>query len=164
MDVVHPRCAGIDCSKKDAKVRVRIQGTGRKRASSTVTTWGATTSQILASPQSTAGSRTIGRRLPRVLRGVVLVADAPSLSREIVNTDRDRLEFTNPRPAAPPMVSATSPTQPPPVLHPVPMCRTFFWVGSPTTQTCSRSDGDGCSTGWASNEYGSTMRDIRARR
>ena len=48
MDVVHPRCAGIDCSKKDAKVCVRIQGQGPKRASSTVTTWGATTSQILA--------------------------------------------------------------------------------------------------------------------
>ena len=48
IDVVHPRCAGIDCSKKDAKVCVRIQGRGRRRASSTVTTWGATTSQILA--------------------------------------------------------------------------------------------------------------------
>ena len=48
MDVVHPRCAGIDCSKKDAKVCVRIAGQGRKRASSTVTMWGATTSQILA--------------------------------------------------------------------------------------------------------------------
>ena len=48
MDVVHPRCAGIDCSTKDAKVCVRIAGQGRKRASSTVTTWGATTSQILA--------------------------------------------------------------------------------------------------------------------
>ncbi|MGH3958045.1 IS110 family transposase [Mycobacterium sp.] len=48
MDVVHPRCAGIDCSKKDAKVCVRIPGRGRRRASSTVTTWGATTSQILA--------------------------------------------------------------------------------------------------------------------
>ena len=48
MDVVHPRCAGIDCSKKDAKVCVRVQGQGRRRASSTVTTWGATTSQILA--------------------------------------------------------------------------------------------------------------------
>jgi transposase len=46
MDVVHPRCAGIDCSKRDAKVCVRIQG--HRRASSTVTTWGATTSQILA--------------------------------------------------------------------------------------------------------------------
>lgn len=48
MDVIHPRCAGIDCSKKDAKVCVRVQGEGRTRASSTVTTWGATTSQILA--------------------------------------------------------------------------------------------------------------------
>jgi len=48
MDVVHPRCVGIDCSKKDAKVCVRIQGQGRRRGSSTVTTWGATTSQILA--------------------------------------------------------------------------------------------------------------------
>jgi transposase len=48
MDVVHPRCAGIDCSKKDAKVCVRIQGQGRRAKSVTVTTWGATTSQILA--------------------------------------------------------------------------------------------------------------------
>src|ERR1700751_4555118 len=48
MDVVHPRCAGIDCSKTDAKVCVRIQGQGRRTRSATVTTWGATTSQILA--------------------------------------------------------------------------------------------------------------------
>ena len=48
MDVIHPRCAGIDCSKKDAKVCVRIQGQGRGAKSSTVTTWGATTAQILA--------------------------------------------------------------------------------------------------------------------
>jgi hypothetical protein len=48
MDVVHPRCAGIDCSKRDAKVCVRIAGQDRKRGSSTVTTWGATTFQILA--------------------------------------------------------------------------------------------------------------------
>ncbi len=48
MDVVHPRCAGIDCSKKDAKVCVRIQGQGRRAKSATVTTWGATTNQILA--------------------------------------------------------------------------------------------------------------------
>jgi hypothetical protein len=26
MEVVHPRCAGIDISKKDAKVCIRIQG------------------------------------------------------------------------------------------------------------------------------------------
>lgn len=48
MDVVHPRCAGIDCSKKDAKVCVRIQGQGAGTKSATVSTWGATTSQILA--------------------------------------------------------------------------------------------------------------------
>jgi hypothetical protein len=28
MDVVHSRCAGIDCLKRDAKVCVRIQGQG----------------------------------------------------------------------------------------------------------------------------------------
>ena len=48
MDVIHPRCAGIDCSKKDAKVCVRIQGEDRGKKSSTVTTWGSTTTQILA--------------------------------------------------------------------------------------------------------------------
>ena len=48
MDVVHPRCAGIDISKKDAKVGVRTQGSGGKRTVSTVTTWGSMTNQILA--------------------------------------------------------------------------------------------------------------------
>jgi transposase len=48
MDVMHPRCAGIDCSKTDAKVCVRVQGQGRRATSATVTTWGATTSQIMA--------------------------------------------------------------------------------------------------------------------
>lgn len=48
MDVVHPRCAGIDISKKDAKVCVRIQASGKRRTASTVTTWGAMTNQILA--------------------------------------------------------------------------------------------------------------------
>src|SRR4051794_742720 len=48
MEVVHPRCAGIDVSKRDAKVCVRIQGTGGRRTSSTVTTWGAMTNQVLA--------------------------------------------------------------------------------------------------------------------
>jgi len=47
MDVMHPRCAGIDCSKKDAKVCIRIQGYDRQATSAAVTTWGATTSQIL---------------------------------------------------------------------------------------------------------------------
>jgi transposase len=48
MEVMHPRCAGIDVSKRDAKVCIRIQGSGGRRMSSTVTTWGAMTNQILA--------------------------------------------------------------------------------------------------------------------
>ena len=48
MEVVHPRCAGIDISKTDAKVCIRVQGSGGRRTSSTVTTWGAMTNEILA--------------------------------------------------------------------------------------------------------------------
>ena len=47
MEVIHPRCAGIDVSKRDAKVCVRIQGRGRKATSSTVTTWTSMTGSIL---------------------------------------------------------------------------------------------------------------------
>lgn len=48
MEVVHPRCAGMDISKKDAKVCVRIAGASRRKTAETVTTWGSMTSQILA--------------------------------------------------------------------------------------------------------------------
>ena len=48
MEVVHPRCAGIDISKRDAKVCVRITGAARRRAAETVTTWGSMSGQILA--------------------------------------------------------------------------------------------------------------------
>lgn len=48
MDVIHPRCAGLDISKKDAKVCVRVAGEGRRKATETVTTWGSMTNQILA--------------------------------------------------------------------------------------------------------------------
>jgi transposase len=48
VDVIHPRCAGVDVSKRDAKVCVRIAGAGRAKATSTVTTWGAVTNQVLA--------------------------------------------------------------------------------------------------------------------
>jgi len=48
VEVVHPRCAGIDVSKRDAKVCVRVQGSGRRPTKSTVTTWGAMSNQILA--------------------------------------------------------------------------------------------------------------------
>jgi transposase len=47
MEVIHPRCAGMDVSKKDAKVCIRIAGAGRRKTVETVTTWGSTTSQIL---------------------------------------------------------------------------------------------------------------------
>lgn len=48
MEVMHPRCAGLDVSKKDAKVCVRVAGAGRRRTVETVTTWSSMTSQILA--------------------------------------------------------------------------------------------------------------------
>ena len=47
MDVVHPRCAGVDVSKRDAKVCVRVPDTGRAKAKSTVTTWSSVTNQVL---------------------------------------------------------------------------------------------------------------------
>ena len=48
MEVVHARCAGLDNSKRDAKVCVRVQEPTRAKSTSTVTTWGSVTSQILA--------------------------------------------------------------------------------------------------------------------
>jgi transposase len=48
MEVVHARCAGLDISKKDAKVCVRVAGAGRRRTVETVTTWSSMTGQILA--------------------------------------------------------------------------------------------------------------------
>lgn len=47
MDVLHPRCAGLDISKKDAKVCVRVAGSGRRKASEVVTTWSSVTGSIL---------------------------------------------------------------------------------------------------------------------
>ncbi|MET3810526.1 IS110 family transposase [Arthrobacter sp. UYEF3] len=47
MDIVHERSVGIDISKRDAKVCVRSPGNARGEYVSTVTTWGATTNQIL---------------------------------------------------------------------------------------------------------------------
>src|SRR5574337_1064281 len=47
MEVVHARCAGLDISKKDAKVCVRVAGVGRRKTVETVTTWSSMTSHIL---------------------------------------------------------------------------------------------------------------------
>ncbi|WP_431972385.1 IS110 family transposase [Nocardia sp. bgisy134] len=48
MEIVHTRCAGVDISKRDAKVCVRVAGAGRRKTVETVTTWGSMTGQILA--------------------------------------------------------------------------------------------------------------------
>jgi transposase len=48
VDIVHERCAALDVSKKDAKVCVRVPGKRRGTFTSEVTTWGATTNQVLA--------------------------------------------------------------------------------------------------------------------
>ena len=48
MEVVHARCAGLDISKKDAKVCVRVAGAGRGKTIETVTTWSSMTNQVLA--------------------------------------------------------------------------------------------------------------------
>jgi transposase len=48
MDVVHGRCAGLDVSKKDAKVCVRVGGAGRRKTVESVTTWGSMTNQVMA--------------------------------------------------------------------------------------------------------------------
>lgn len=48
MDLVHERAAGIDISKRDAKVAIRAPGKRAGTLTTKVTTWGATTNQILA--------------------------------------------------------------------------------------------------------------------
>jgi transposase len=48
MDIVHERAAGVDISKRDAKVCLRVPGARAGTFTSSVTTWGATTGQILA--------------------------------------------------------------------------------------------------------------------
>jgi transposase len=48
MEVIHSRCAGMDVSKRDAKVCIRVAGRGRRKTVETVRTWAATTNQILA--------------------------------------------------------------------------------------------------------------------
>jgi transposase len=48
MEVMHGRCAGMDVSKRDAKVCVRIAGRGRRKTVETVRTWAWTTNAILA--------------------------------------------------------------------------------------------------------------------
>jgi hypothetical protein len=48
MGVVHPRCAGMDISTRDATACVRHAGAGRRKTVEVVTTWRSMTGQILA--------------------------------------------------------------------------------------------------------------------
>lgn len=47
MEVLHPRCAGLDLSKRDAKACVRVVPPGKVRATEEVTTWSSMTADIL---------------------------------------------------------------------------------------------------------------------
>jgi len=47
MDVIHERCGGIDISKVDVKVTIRVPGTGKRRRSET-RTFSTVTSGLLA--------------------------------------------------------------------------------------------------------------------
>lgn len=47
MDIIHERAAGIDISKRDAKVAVRVPGKRKGTFTTSVTTWGSTTAQVL---------------------------------------------------------------------------------------------------------------------
>jgi transposase len=47
MEIVHERCAGMDVSKRDAKVCVRVAGRGRRKTVETVQTWASTSNAIL---------------------------------------------------------------------------------------------------------------------
>jgi transposase len=47
VDIVHERAAGMDISKRDAKVCIRMPGTRARTSSRTVATYGATTNEIM---------------------------------------------------------------------------------------------------------------------
>ena len=57
MEVLHPRCAGLDLSKRDAKVRVRIAPPGRVRTTETITTWSSMTGDILRLREHLVGAQ-----------------------------------------------------------------------------------------------------------
>lgn len=48
MEVLHPRCAGLDLSKRDAKVCIRTAPPGKVRAVEEISTWSSMTGDILA--------------------------------------------------------------------------------------------------------------------
>lgn len=48
MELIHPRCAGLDVSKRDVKVCVRVQPEGRGSSRQEITTWSSMTGEVLA--------------------------------------------------------------------------------------------------------------------
>lgn len=57
MDIIHERAAGMDISKRDAKVAVRVPGKRKGTFETAVTTWGSTTGQVLALIEYLIGAR-----------------------------------------------------------------------------------------------------------
>jgi transposase len=49
VEVIHPRCAGMDVSKRDAKVCIRIAGKDRRGAQQTIMTWPVGSAPAIAS-------------------------------------------------------------------------------------------------------------------
>jgi len=76
MDLLHARCAGLDISKKDAKVCVRVAGAGRRKAVETVTTWMSMTLRILALREHLAAEQVtcVVMESERLLEAVLLPA------------------------------------------------------------------------------------------
>src|SRR5258708_28362651 len=57
VEIVHPRCAGLDVSKRDAKCCVRVAGRGRAGTKSTVSTWGSVPTQWWRCPNTSLERR-----------------------------------------------------------------------------------------------------------
>ena len=69
MDIVHERAAGMDISKRDAKVCLRLPGQRAGTYTSTVTTWGATAGQVLALRDFLEGEHVTTVVMPRASTG-----------------------------------------------------------------------------------------------
>ncbi len=57
VEVVHVRCAGLDVSKRDAKVCVRVAGQRGAKTEQVVTTWGSMTNDVLALREHLIGAQ-----------------------------------------------------------------------------------------------------------
>ena len=124
MEVVHARCAGLDISKKDAKVCVRIAGAGRRKTVETVTTWSSMTNQILAlrSPGRRAGELRGDGGDRGLLETVLLAPERTGVARPPTRSQRPpalrRNRFGPIRPSPCPPTVARRPIPPPAPARP----------------------------------------------